>query len=76
MEMEAKLRKTVATLLKAGPYPEGDRRRKSKTTVFQTFPTLVQACWLWTSKCRLGFSLQNFTQVPGKKSVANIDTFS
>ena len=35
--MEAKLKKIIATLLKAGPDPKGGNGRKSKATVFQHF---------------------------------------
>lgn len=42
MEMEAKLREIIATLLRAVTDGKGGSRKKSKTTVFPPFPTSVQ----------------------------------
>ena len=41
-EAEAKLRKIIATLLKAALVREGRSGRKSKTTFLPSFPTSVQ----------------------------------
>ena len=42
MEMEAKLREIIATLLRAVNDGKGGSGKKSKTTVFPPFPTSVQ----------------------------------